>query len=1020
MARYALVIGISKYKSRQLADLSKPEKDAATVAAVLDQYGQLDTKTQVLSGEVTQAQLVEALKTFLEKQATNSEAFIYFTGHGLSVLDPLGDDSQGYLAASDTKVKVTGDQASPPENAISFSSLNNLIQKANLSSLVMLLDTCHSGDFVGKAAYAQSFAAFNNKPDCLLIAACRDFEEALAKKSEAHSLFTNAVLKALGVENADRRTGEILSGRFAAEIHSTLKGSPQEPESYGKGLDLKIIEFPPEERVSAHPYASESADERAHSQAHWTVEDEEKFFSLLRRKCCEQNRACNRETQLFTKEHIDLEQVYVPSKLKISRSQSLLVDEKVSEVSINEAIDRCNHIAIIGPPGIGKSSILKHISIKECIELSSLPGLFNFDSDRYAYKASGGKLLPVLIRIREISSSDRFSLTHEVGRILRLPYEQMDFVLHSGKLLLLIDGLDEISQEFRKIVCQEINNLARLYWQTKIILTCRNAVPFSSSESFKFFEIASLDNKQQKQFIKNYFSLALNDPDSWLGKLLHGRKVDSQQLHWKIQSSNRLRELAQTPLLLSMICIVYMHSDSLPEKRSILYGQGVDIYLRTWDEYRVSQSRSRSEIYRSTRSYKKKRILSELAHYKFSQESNHTQFSEEEILSFIAKHLKVTEDESADILEGIASDHGFLVETSSGQWEFSHLTFHEYFAAQWILTNQKWNVLAEKITDDKWREVIQVVAESGSLNIAWFKRAKEEIDSIVPQNGYLVDLLKAVSSKAEEVALSDQFYPYELSATRAFYYELEFDFSLINKKYFSFHSNWYYELPCLLDGEMRDALEVIYEMDHIQDVHSDIDEIEYYEDLEESYYQGYYVRSPETSRKIEEISNEVDKLFTAYRDLSRELHKTLLYDSSILEDIIYMTNALRITRGAVERIRDYSAFSSNTLFSRHEHRCTPVTDLSREYRDKLSSLLDKLPSLQSDLELVDWVGSIISLLRKGRNIAHIHLRDDEQRAQAQKYYKANLFLVEMLGKAESVSPSDKATFKESLFLLTNT
>ncbi len=252
MARYALVIGISKYKSRQLSDLSKPEKDAKAIAAVLDEYGQFDTKTTVLSGEVTQSQLVDALKTFLKKQAANSEAFIYFTGHGISVRDPFGDEEEeeGCLATSDTQVKTKDGKVVAYENAIPYTKLNTLIQKASLSSLVMMIDACHSGDFIGKAAYEQSFSAFNNKSDCLLISACRNFEEALARRNEDHSLFTSAVLSALVPEKANNQ-GAITSGRLADELKLTLKGSPQKPEAFGKGLGLKIIEFPPGERVSA-------------------------------------------------------------------------------------------------------------------------------------------------------------------------------------------------------------------------------------------------------------------------------------------------------------------------------------------------------------------------------------------------------------------------------------------------------------------------------------------------------------------------------------------------------------------------------------------------------------------------------------------------------------------------------------------------------------------------------------------------------------------------------------------------
>ena len=250
MTRYALVVGISKYKSRHLADLGKPEQDAEAIAALLDRYGQFDTKPTVLTGNITQAQLVKALRTLLEKQAVNSSVFIYFTGHGISVQDPFGDQDEGHLATSDTEVKMKLGQVVAHENAIPFTKLNNLIQKANLNSLVMLIDACHSGDFVGTAAYGQSFSAFNNKPDCLLLASCQKFEEALAKKSEEHSLFTSAVLKALVPEKADS-TGAITSGRLADELKLILRGSPQKPEAYGRGLGLTIIKFPHEESEDA-------------------------------------------------------------------------------------------------------------------------------------------------------------------------------------------------------------------------------------------------------------------------------------------------------------------------------------------------------------------------------------------------------------------------------------------------------------------------------------------------------------------------------------------------------------------------------------------------------------------------------------------------------------------------------------------------------------------------------------------------------------------------------------------------
>ncbi|MEO0869578.1 MAG: caspase family protein, partial [Cyanobacteria bacterium J06642_11] len=65
MARYALVIGISEYDSKHLANLSKLAKGADAIADLLEKYGQCSQAPTRLTGEVTTQQLVEALSQFL-------------------------------------------------------------------------------------------------------------------------------------------------------------------------------------------------------------------------------------------------------------------------------------------------------------------------------------------------------------------------------------------------------------------------------------------------------------------------------------------------------------------------------------------------------------------------------------------------------------------------------------------------------------------------------------------------------------------------------------------------------------------------------------------------------------------------------------------------------------------------------------------------------------------------------------------------------------------------------------------
>ena len=258
MARYALVVGISEYKSKHLANLSKPVGDAEAIAELLKTYGGCE-QVKVLKGYVSAEQLETALTTLITEQAIRNEVVIYFTGHGFAT-QGLGG-KKGHLATSDCEIEVEASQPKRQSKAIVFSDLNDLIRASNLSNLVMFLDACHSGEFIESTLVEQSFSAFSTQQDYWLIAACRGFEEAWAKKSEEHSVFTGALLEALSSKNADP-DGCITGDLLVEYLRRALKGSRQELVRYGKGRSLPIVRFSLPERPhqSSPTKASDTAD----------------------------------------------------------------------------------------------------------------------------------------------------------------------------------------------------------------------------------------------------------------------------------------------------------------------------------------------------------------------------------------------------------------------------------------------------------------------------------------------------------------------------------------------------------------------------------------------------------------------------------------------------------------------------------------------------------------------------------------------------------------------------------------
>ncbi|MEG4535104.1 nSTAND1 domain-containing NTPase [Microcoleus sp. D2_18a_D3] len=257
MARYALVIGIAQYQSSNLKPLPKAATDAEVVARVLEEYGQYTVtrlphrwNAESQRFEVAQQKSVsadevcEALQNLLLERGTKSDVLIYFAGHGLTFFDNLGEQ-KGALATSDCQVEMVGRQVVNYKYGIDLSSLNRLIKKSDLSSLVMLLDCCHSGYFLESQLVQQTLTAFSTQKDYYLITACRSFETVKALAGEAHAIFTGALLKGLASENASRN-GQVSGDRLFDYISNELKGTQwgQEAIRMGWGRCITLVTYP--------------------------------------------------------------------------------------------------------------------------------------------------------------------------------------------------------------------------------------------------------------------------------------------------------------------------------------------------------------------------------------------------------------------------------------------------------------------------------------------------------------------------------------------------------------------------------------------------------------------------------------------------------------------------------------------------------------------------------------------------------------------------------------------------------
>jgi len=187
----------------------------------------------------------------------------------------------------------------------------------------------------------------------------------------------------------------------------------------------------------------------------------------------------------------------------------------------------------------------------------------------------------------------------------------------------------------------------------------------------------------------------------------------------KLPENKQIRELAVTPILLNLTCLVFQCIGKFPSKRSKLYEQGLDILLKKLAE---AKGIKHGEVYRDLDVEHKKALLSQVAAITF--ERGDYFFEQDKIQGYIADYLRTLPNAITDpvklkgdseaVLKSIEAQHGLLVERAKGIYSFSHLTFQEYFTARYFVESsdsQALENLSSHITEKRWREVFLLTTE---------------------------------------------------------------------------------------------------------------------------------------------------------------------------------------------------------------------------------------------------------------------------------------------------------------------
>ncbi|HEY8987270.1 MAG TPA: NACHT domain-containing protein, partial [Streptomyces sp.] len=354
-----------------------------------------------------------------------------------------------------------------------------------------------------------------------------------------------------------------------------------------------------------------------------------------------------------------------------------------------DALQRYRRIVVVGDPGAGKTTMLRHLALRLATRTTQEP-----------------PLLPAYVELFRFVESQHASLLDYLAEHWSEHYgfeDARDYIverLADGSAVLLLDGLDEVlggenAQEaesaYRKVTA-EITRLSARFPRAPIAATCRRQGWRGGLHQFQVLEALDFEWPQIETFVANWFGTA----DRRRAGLVRA-----------LSANGRLQTLAANPLLLSLIAIVYERDLELPERRAALYQRCVEVLLREWDAHREITRYSRFTTDR------KQDLLKELARHYHQRGLRY--FPEDDLLEQIARFLPTIDLDPADsrtILDEISTQYGLLKPQAHGWYGFLHLTLQEHFTAAALLERGAEGVrqAAGSRYDPWWEEVILLLA----------------------------------------------------------------------------------------------------------------------------------------------------------------------------------------------------------------------------------------------------------------------------------------------------------------------
>lgn len=378
---------------------------------------------------------------------------------------------------------------------------------------------------------------------------------------------------------------------------------------------------------------------------------------------------------------------YIPRKIVSVNNHSIsnFIDRNSSE-DIKKIIEKEHRIVLVADGGVGKTT-----------ELDNIAAYYSNESTFF---------YPFLIKLNTYVNEEICQLLDSIDQNWR--------EIQQEKLLIILDGLDEVESKNSNDAIRRIEKFSKDYPKTHILISCRiNFYRFQTSN--------------QSGSLKNYLAYLLLEPDKkqiedYITKELgtNAHKFD------KSVTDKQLDTLLAIPFYLITLISLFKTNNTLPKSKAEIFENLVEFrFLEDKEKYRTTVE----NLHWNNHLYLINNSLEQIALGMEILRRNYITGQEFQEL--------VTDNNLRQLLH-FCSIWKKKIPSSKNTWEFEHRHFQEYFAAR-LLSKQEISAI---------KEIVSISSKQKDIAYWWTNTLSFLISLINKGNNKFSELLNWVNDVA--------------------------------------------------------------------------------------------------------------------------------------------------------------------------------------------------------------------------------------------------------------------------------